>query len=604
MDSSEMKAKIRPDAGRILIVDDEEIVHLTLKRLLEPEGYTVNSTYGGKETLERLDAGYDLLILDIRMPDIDGIEVLREIGKRELDIEVLMLTGYATMESATQALNYGARGYLMKPIENVPEFRTRVGEAVHIAQLARENRQFYDAIVSGQVDSITIDGKVYQVPTLRQENKEIFQRLMEVIRHAVVLLDFDGNITFANVNFAQMVGESYQNLIGARFEPYMVEEDQDKLIDAFTRLSTGQVAVSIPAQLKTSFGSLLSVIINAAPIYYKMEYRGIVAVISDVTGINTVRRKMELLTNLVENAQYDMIFILKPDGQIMECNFLARSSFGYSQSEMLSLDTKALFKFRVDEVWEKIVDAIEQFSRWRGELIAISKEGTEFPVEMTVSRPATKADNSATMICFARDITERKQAEEAKVEAQANSQRIEQLEQEIRSLEQFSSSTQTAATAETFGLKPLRESLSDTFHELVQGYGELMDLTLEQQVYKVEHNISKRLNSMTEQLGFLKAGPRDVVDIHSTALKEKSRGVTPQKAQAYAEEGRLMVLQLMGYLVSYYRNYPLGIREDSAPETSTSDEVKIENQENYNKRRRLKNGEFVNRKLSIERRES
>ena len=466
--SKSMNSKI----GRILIVDDDEIVHLTLKRLLEPEGYFIDSAYGGEQALGKLShcgfhpsevgsalhragdapacrrlererlAGrecgidnpksalrtpkseYDLLILDIRMPDMNGIEVLREIRKRELDIQVLMLTGYATMESATQALNYGARGYLMKPIEDIPEFRKKVSDAVHMARLARENKQFYEAIVSGQVDSLTIDGKVYQVPALREENKEIFQRLMEVIRDAVVFLDFDGNITFANVNFAQMIGESYQNLLEARFDSYAAEEDQDKIIDVLTRLSSGQVAVSIPVQLKTSFGSLLSVIINASPIYYKMEYRGIAMVISDNTEINRVRGKLELLANLVENAQYDMIFIVKPEGQIMECNALARSSFGYSQSEILSLNMGVLFKSGADKRWQKIVASIEQDAHWQGELLAISKHGKEFPIEITVSKPVREVNTSVNMICFMRDISERKQVEENLRTSEANFRNI------------------------------------------------------------------------------------------------------------------------------------------------------------------------------------
>jgi len=552
MDSSEMETVIAPKAGRILIVDDEEIVHLTLKRLLEPEGYSIDSSFGGQEALQRLETGYDLLVLDIRMPDMDGIEVLREIRKREIDIEVLILTGYATMESATQALNYGARGYLMKPIENIAEFRNRVREAVHIARLARGNRQFYDAIVSGKADSLLIDGKVYQVPTLRQENKEIFQRLMEVIPQAVVLLDFDGNITFANVNFARMVCQSYQNLLGTRFESYIIEEDQNKVIEAFTRLSSGQLVVSIAAQLKTRFGSFLSVIISASPIHYRMEYRGIVAVISDTTEINTVRGKVELLANLVENAQYDMIFIVKPDGQIMECNFLARSSFSYSQSEMLSLNIGTLFKFEVDERWEKIVDAIEQFSRWRGELIAISQDGTEFPVEITVSRPANKVDNSATMICFAQDITERKWAEEAKAE------RIEQLERELHSLERFSTPQKTATTAGSFGLKSFQQTSPESFNQVVQQYGDLLELALEQQAYRVEHDISGKLRTIAEQLRFFKAGARDVVEIHSLALRSKTNAASHIKAQSYVEEGRMMVLELMGHLASCYRTYSYG----------------------------------------------
>ena len=549
---------MKSGAGRILVADDEEIAHVTLKRLLEPEGYTIDSAYGGKEALAKIDTGYDLLILDVRMPDMDGIEVLREIRKRQLHIEVLILTGYATLESATQALSYGARAYVMKPIENIPEFRSKIGEAIHISQLAHDNRQFYDAIVSGQVDSIPVGGKLLSAPITREENKEIFQRLMEVIRDGVVFLDFDGNITFANVNFAQMLGESYQNLLGARFESYVAEEYQDKIIEAFTRLSSGEVAISTSAQLKISYGSLVSVIISSSPIYYEMEYRGIAMVISDVTELDRVRGKVELMARLVENAQHDMMFIVSPEGRIMECNSLARSSFGYSQSEILGLNMGALFKFGGDTSWEKIMDSIKPGLGWRGETLGISRDGKEFPVEITASKPASKSDSGGNIICFVRDLTERKRAEEA----QAQAARVEQLERELRSLGQVSVSADTTVTARMFGLKPLYESAPDTFRELVQGYGDLMDLALEQRAYRVDHSVSGRLRSISDELGFMKAGPRDVVEIHSKALKTKTNSGTPEKTQAYAEEGRLMVLELMGYLVSYYRNYGSGPKED------------------------------------------
>ncbi|MFB0517359.1 MAG: response regulator [Candidatus Neomarinimicrobiota bacterium] len=131
-------------------------------------------------------------------------------------------------------------------------------------------------------------------------------------------------------------------------------------------------------------------------------------------------------------------------------------------------------------------------------------------------------------------------------------------ERELRSLEQLSVAPQTSITAQMFNLAPLRASSPETVNELGQRYSELLDLALEQQAYKVEHNVPEGLNAIAEQLGFLKAGPRDVVELHSTALKGKTLEATPQKAQAYTDEGRLMVLRLMGYLVSFYRNYSTG----------------------------------------------
>lgn len=132
-------------------------------------------------------------------------------------------------------------------------------------------------------------------------------------------------------------------------------------------------------------------------------------------------------------------------------------------------------------------------------------------------------------------------------------------EQEILGLKHIADTAKTQITAKLFGLSLLRESSPEIFQEIVQQYGELMDLSMEQRAYKVEHNISEQLRNMGEQLGFLKASPRDVVDIHTEVLKDKTQKSNPIKAQAYVSEGRLMVLELMGYLASYYRKYFIGL---------------------------------------------
>ncbi len=142
-------------------------------------------------------------------------------------------------------------------------------------------------------------------------------------------------------------------------------------------------------------------------------------------------------------------------------------------------------------------------------------------------------------------------------------QKLEQQERERLSMERLSGPARASVTAQMFGLIPLRDSLPEIFTGLVEQYGRFMDLALEERAFKVDRNISDELRSLAEHIGFFKAGPRDVIEIHSAALKQKTREAPPQKVQAYLEESRLMVLELMGYLVSYYRNYSLGIRSST-----------------------------------------
>jgi DNA-binding response OmpR family regulator len=131
---------------------------------------------------------------------------------------------------------------------------------------------------------------------------------------------------------------------------------------------------------------------------------------------------------------------------------------------------------------------------------------------------------------------------------------------EQRSLDRLSGSNQTPVTAQAFGLSSLQESHAEVFMELVGQYEVLLDRALEEQSFKVERQVSDEVRAMSERLGFLRAGPRDVIEIHTTALRNKIKETDTAKLLAYAEEGRLMLLEFMGHLVAYYRNVSLGIR--------------------------------------------
>jgi outer membrane protein TolC len=135
----------------------------------------------------------------------------------------------------------------------------------------------------------------------------------------------------------------------------------------------------------------------------------------------------------------------------------------------------------------------------------------------------------------------------------------DQQNRELHSLERLSSAPPASVAAQMFSTPPLRKTQPEIYEKLVQLYGDLLDLALQQRAYKVEHNIAESLHAIVDQLGLLKAGPRDIVDLHRTALKRKTAKANLLKAQAYVEEGRMRLIELMGYLVSYYRYQSLGV---------------------------------------------
>jgi hypothetical protein len=108
---------------------------------------------------------------------------------------------------------------------------------------------------------------------------------------------------------------------------------------------------------------------------------------------------------------------------------------------------------------------------------------------------------------------------------------------------------------------PLRESTPDLFRQWTLDYGALLDRAWERRIYKVKPDISEKLRVWVDQIGGVRGGPRDVVELHTRALENKIRGLPHAKAQAYVEEGRMMILELMVYLASFYRTYSIGYRE-------------------------------------------
>ena len=102
--------------GKILVIDDEDIVRLSCSRTLVPEGYELKMAKNGEEGLRMIEEdSFDLVLTDLKMPNMDGIEVLANIKKKWPAIDVVIVTGYQTVETAVRAIKLGAFDYIEKP---------------------------------------------------------------------------------------------------------------------------------------------------------------------------------------------------------------------------------------------------------------------------------------------------------------------------------------------------------------------------------------------------------------------------------------------------------------------------------------------------------
>lgn len=102
--------------GRILVIDDEAIVLTSCKRALTPEGYEIETANNPADGLKMLESEtFDLVLVDLKMPDMDGIEVLRIIKEKWPSTGVIIITGYQTVGTAVKAVKLGAHDYIEKP---------------------------------------------------------------------------------------------------------------------------------------------------------------------------------------------------------------------------------------------------------------------------------------------------------------------------------------------------------------------------------------------------------------------------------------------------------------------------------------------------------
>jgi EAL domain-containing protein (putative c-di-GMP-specific phosphodiesterase class I) len=133
-------SKRQPAAGVVLVVDDDELVRRTCCEIIRRAGFEVRAAANGAEALEQLTQPCDVVVSDINMPGLDGLALLRKVRERDLDLQVILITGQPNIDTAILAVEYGALRYMTKPLAADTLART-VADAVTMSRLARTKRE-------------------------------------------------------------------------------------------------------------------------------------------------------------------------------------------------------------------------------------------------------------------------------------------------------------------------------------------------------------------------------------------------------------------------------------------------------------------------------
>ena len=207
--------EIRPDA-LVLIVDDEQDIRDASERILSRIGYRVQKASRGDEALDILNKNsIDIVLLDLKMPGMDGMEVLTRIRERSTEIQVIVITGYATVETAIEAMKQGAYDFIPKPFEpdQLRIVVNRAWEKIHFIQNAKRLEQERNRTLS-DLDT----------------EKSRIRTIIESFPSGVIVTDPKGRVVLMNPAFRQLLGIDDSVKAGNRIEDYLPDKDLCRLV--------------------------------------------------------------------------------------------------------------------------------------------------------------------------------------------------------------------------------------------------------------------------------------------------------------------------------------------------------------------------------------
>jgi FixJ family two-component response regulator len=205
--------------GKILIVDDEAPLRSLLDRVFNKEGHTVFTAKDGKEGLRKFgEEEIDLALIDIKMPGQSGVALLNEMKKINPEREVIVMTGYGSLETAIEATRSGAFDYLRKPFERIEHVVEAVHRGLEKKRLSDENRRLLEA-TRKQRDELSL-------------SKEYVESILNSVVDILFVVDTNGMIKTINQGALDLLGYGEAELIGQHINVLFSKEGEGEEMGA------------------------------------------------------------------------------------------------------------------------------------------------------------------------------------------------------------------------------------------------------------------------------------------------------------------------------------------------------------------------------------
>jgi two-component system, cell cycle sensor histidine kinase and response regulator CckA len=363
-------------AAKILVVDDEPDICEILAQSLYMEGYDVAVAVDGRDAIDCFKTqAADLVITDMRMPRADGLDVLRAVKAQDPLTEVIVLTGYGTLNNAVSSLkNEGAFHYLTKPIEDIEEFLSTVRNALERQLLRRQNQKLLDKL---REKNRFLEAQSASADATRIQLEEALQRytsLVNAIPSGVIELDTEGIIKFANDASHRLFGLQPGELPGHSVYELMPDETQRADLREYIETLAASTPVPAPKITRghTARGAVLDLQVNWN--YQRSgdgSLVGFIAVLTDITAQKHASEERLQLEKHLATAQKKEAISTLAGGIAHRFNNALAAVVG--NLELLELSIEG--DLQVGSYIERIMDQTQEMSQQTQKLLAYAEGG-------------------------------------------------------------------------------------------------------------------------------------------------------------------------------------------------------------------------------------
>ena len=325
--------------GRILIVDDDINTRRSLTLIFNNLGFFIDTVDTGIEALEAVKTeAYDLIILDVRLPDIDGISLLKSLKEIDAQISVLIITAYASTTSAINALNQGAAAYIMKPLD-IDELIIKVNDILEKKRLILENKQLFE-IALQEIE------KQQQKEKELQENIKKYEELANLLPQTIYECDVTGRLTYTNHDSYKIFGYTKYDFNNNMDVVKLISpEDRDRATQNLKGVLEGKKTYGNEYIAIRKDGSRFPVIVFSSAIVSENEIVGSRGVLVDISAQKLAEEKAknsaEQLQNLMETAPV-VICQLDSAQKIRYVNNEFVKTTGYTRKQVINKHWTAL----------------------------------------------------------------------------------------------------------------------------------------------------------------------------------------------------------------------------------------------------------------------